>query len=214
MKRAMRVLHSPTNISGQMWEYVQGLRALGVSATALTSAQHPFGYQDDICLNLTSEPSVWRKRIKLVENFVNVLRQYDIVHFHFGGTLLPRYLDLPILKLLGKNMVMNYWGSEVRLRDVATKNNPFYDAVNVHILGNDDEKVKRMKQVSRYVEVAVVADYELFSYVAPFFERTAIIQQAIDTQKLQPVFPKPSNSNPLIVHAPSRKNVKGTSYIE
>lgn len=213
-KHTMRVLHCPTNIAGQMWEYVQGLRALGVEATALTFASHAFGYQDDICLNLPLEPSVWRRRTKLVKNFVNVLGRYDVIHFHFGGTLLPRYLDLPILKLLGKKMVMNYWGSEVRLRDLAIRNNPFYNAPNVHVLGNDNEKVKRMKQVSRYMEAAIVADYELFSYVAPFFRQTVIIPQAIDTSKYKPFFPDPDNTNPLIVHAPSRKNVKGSSYIE
>lgn len=213
-KHTIRVLHCPTNIAGQMWEYVQGLRALGVEAIALTFAPHPFGYQDDICLNLPLEPSVWRRRAKLVKNFVNVLRRYDVIHFHFGGTLLPRYLDLPILNLLGKKMVMSYWGSDVRLRDVASGNNPFYNAPNVHVLDNDDEKIKSMKRVSRYVKVAVVADYELFSYVAPFFEKTVIIPQTVDTQKFKPVFPKPGNLNPLIVHAPSRKNVKGTSYIE
>jgi glycosyltransferase involved in cell wall biosynthesis len=196
-----------------MWEYVQGLRALGIEATVLTFAPHPFGYQDDICLNLHVEPSIWRRRVKLVENFINVLRRYDVIHFHSGGTLLPHYLDLPILKLLGKKMVMNYWGSNVRLRDVAIRNNPFYNASNIH-LGNDDEKVRRMKQVSRYVKVAIVADYELFSYVAPFFRQPVIIPQAIDTVKFKPVFPNPDNSNPLIVHAPSRKDVKGTSYVE
>ena len=213
-KHTMRVLHCSNNIAGQMWEYVQGLRALGIEATALTFAPHPFGYQDDICLNLPSEPSVWRRIAKLVKNFVNVIKRYDVIHFHFGGTLLPHYLDLPILKLLGKKMVMNYWGSEVRLRDVASRNNPFYNALNVHVIGNDDEKVKRMKRVSHYVKVAIVADYELFSYVSPFFRQVAIVQQAIDTSKFKPVFPNPNNSDPLIVHAPSRKNVKGTSYIE
>lgn len=212
-KHNMRVLHCPTNIAGQMWEYVQGLRALGVEATALTFAPHPFGYQDDICLNLSLESSVWRRRIKLVKNFVNVLGRYDVIHFHFGGTLLPRCLDLPILKLLGKKMVMHYWGSEVRLKDVAIRYNPFYTA-DIDVLSNDDEKVERLKKVARYVEVAIVADYELFSYVAPFFKRTVIIPQAIDTSKFKPAFPDPYNSKPLIVHAPSRKNVKGTSYIE
>jgi glycosyltransferase involved in cell wall biosynthesis len=212
-KHAVRVLHCPTNIAGQMWEYVQGLRALGIEATALTFAPHPFGYQDDICLNLHVESSIWRRRVKLVKNFVNVLRRYDVIHFHFGETLLPHYLDLPILKLLGKKMVMNYWGSDVRLRDVAIRNNPFYNASNIH-LGNDDEKVRRMKQVSRYVEVAIVADYELFSYIAPFFRKVVIIPQSIDISRFKPVFPDPKNSNPLIVHASSRKDVKGTLYVE
>jgi hypothetical protein len=32
-KYAVRVLHCPTNIAGQMWEYVQGLRSLDIEVT-------------------------------------------------------------------------------------------------------------------------------------------------------------------------------------
>lgn len=71
-----------------------------------------------------------------------------------------------------------------------------------------------MKWVAHYIKVAIVADYELYSYVAPYFKKTVIIQQAIDTQKIKPHFPSPENKRPLIVHAPSNKNIKGTIYIE
>jgi len=115
----MRVLHCPTNIAGHAWGYAQGLRALGVDATVLTFAKHSFGYHDDVCLNLPLGPSIWKRRWKVLRNFLNVARKYDIIHFHFGGTLLPHYLDLPLLRLLGKKMVMSYLGSDIRLAAIA-----------------------------------------------------------------------------------------------
>lgn len=208
----MRVLHCPTNIAGQMWEYVQGLRSFGVDATAMTFRKHPFGYPDDLCLNLHLESGIFRIAWKVFRNFLEVVRKYDVIHFHFGKTLLPYHIDLPILKLLGKKMVMNYWGSEVRLRSIARMNNPYYDMAE-HI-GDDAKKVKSIKKVARYIKVAIVADYELESYVAPFFGKVAIVPQALKVTQFETSFPRPEKSVPLLLHAPSRKSLKGTDLIE
>ena len=216
LEYVMKVLHCPTHISGQMWEYAQGLRALGVEANVLTFAKHPFGYPDDLCLNLPLEPVIWRRRWKLVRNFLDVVRRYDVIHFHFGGTLLPRYLDLPLLRLLGKKMIMHYYGSDVRLKAIAEANNPYFCMTGDYLLelGNDDEKTKRLRQVARHIKVAIAADYELHSYVSPFFKRVVSIPQAIDTRELKPAFPDAHKGIPLIVHSPSNKAIKGTQYVE
>ena len=196
-----------------MWEYAQGLRALGVEATVLTFAGSYLNYPDDYCLHLPLESSVWKRRWKLLRNFLNIVRKYNVIHFHFGGTLLPHYLDLPLLRLLNKKMVMNYWGSDVRLESIAKVHNPYYSLMKDYHQ-NDDVIIRNLKKVSRYVKVAVVVDHELYGYVSLFFEWTVIIPQAIDTQKLHPLFPDPNNDVPLIVHAPSHKGIKGTEYVE
>lgn len=209
----MRVLHCPIHIAGQAWEYAQGLRALGVEATVMTFSQRSFGYPDNICLNLSLEHRIWRKGWKVLRNFLNVAQRYDIIHFHFGGTLLPRYLDLPLLRLLGKKMVMSYWGSDVRLASVARMRNPYYGLLKGYDR-NDNATSQKIKKVAYWVKVAVVPDYELHSYVAPFFERVVLIPQAIDAQQLKPAFPNPNKSIPLIIHSPSVKAIKGTHYVE
>jgi len=196
-----------------MWEYAEGVRALGIRATVLTFDPHPFGYQDDLCLNLSQIPQLWRRRGKLFANFLRAILSYDTLHFHCGSTLLPHYLDLPWLKLLGKKMVVSFWGSEVRLRKVAEENNPYYALVE-NTVRDDDEIIDRLQRIARYIKVAVVADYELHKYVVPFFEHVIIIPQAIDTHNIPPVFPDPQKHVPLIVHTPSHKGIKGTQYVE
>jgi len=196
-----------------MWEYAQALRTVGVETTVLTFADSYLAYPDDYCLRLPVEPSIWKRRWKLLRNFLNVARKYDVIHFHFGGTLLPHYLDLPLLRLLGKKMVMNYWGSDVRLEGIARVRDPYYSLMKDYHQ-NDDGIIRSLKKVSRYVKVAVVGDQELYGYVSPFFDRTVIIPSAIDTQNIQPLFPDPDKDVPLIVHAPSHKGIKGTQYVE
>ena len=209
----MKILQCPTNIAGQMWEYAQAVRAFGVESTVLTFAESCLGYRDDYCLRLPVEPSIWMRRWKLLRNFLSVVWRFNIIHFHFGGTLLPHRLDLPLLRLLRKKMVMNYWGSDVRLEAVAKSHNPYYGLMKDY--HQDDEVIlQNMKQVSRHVNVAVVGDHELYTYVSRFFDRTVIIPQAIDTQDIQTTFPDPQQTIPLIVHAPSHKGIKGTEYVE
>jgi glycosyltransferase involved in cell wall biosynthesis len=207
----MRVLHCPTNVAGQAWEYAQGLRALGVEAKVLTFARHPFGYPDDVCLRLPSEPSLWRRRWRLLRNFLQVVAQFDVIHFHFGGTLLPRYLDLPVLRLLGKKMVMNYWGDDIRLETVAKKANPYYDLMGYN--KDDSATVKRATRVARYISTAILPCRELYDCVSPLFKWVVIVPAAIDTTRFEVAFPNPGTKTPLVVHSPSDRNIKGTRYV-
>jgi hypothetical protein len=207
----MRVLHCPTNVAGQAWEYAQGLRALGVEAKVLTFARHPFGYPDDVCLHLPSEPSLWRRRWKLFKNFVRVIAEYDVIHFHFGGTLLPHYLDLPLLRLLRKKMVMHYHGDDIRLESVTKKANPYYPLMGYD--KDDSVTVKRAARVARYIRTAIIVNHELYDCVSPLFDRVAIVPQAIDTTHFEVAYPDPGTKTPLVVHSPSDRNIKGTRYV-
>src|SRR5207247_569787 len=42
--------------------------------------------------------------------------RFDVFHFHFGTSFLPRQLDLPLLKRMGKKVVFHFHGCEVRNR--------------------------------------------------------------------------------------------------
>jgi len=125
--------------------------------------------------------------------------------------LLPRYLDLPVMRLLGKKMVMNYWGNDIRLESVAKKANPYY-----HLMGynkDDSATVQRATRVARYISTAIIADHELYDYVSPLFDRVAIVPQAIDTTRFEVAFSNPGTKVPLVVHSPSDRNIKGTRYV-
>jgi len=209
----MRVLHCPSNISGELWEYAQGLRSLNIDSTVLTFSSHPFGYPSNINLNYLKELNFWKRKWKLSQGFLFLLKNYDIFHFHFGKTLLKKNLDLPLLRLMNKKVLMNYWGSEVRLRTIAKQKNPYYDLIG-HPSISDELKIRNLEKISRYIKTAAVADYELYSYVSPFFDRTVILPQAINTQEVHPPTIKYENTVPIVVHAPSKKNIKGTLYIE
>jgi len=208
----VRVLHAPIEIAGQLWEYADGLRMIGVNARVLTFGKHPFGYDADIIVELSNITNIHDLIGAQIKIFSDIFDKFDIFHFHFGESLIYSNFDLPALKFMGKRIVMNFWGSDVRLGEIAKKRNPFYSD-EIHI-GDDTAKVERMKILSRYVDAVLVSDYELYEYVEPYFNNIIVVPQAVDTKKLLPKYPSLENKRPKIVHAPSRTNVKGTSYIE
>lgn len=104
---------------------------------------------------------------------------------------------------------MHYWGSDIRQKSIAERKNKF---VRVKV---EDEKaiVANIRRVSRYVDTAIVEDYELYEYVRDYFKRVVVIRQAVDLSEFVPVVPPEENKKPVIVHAPSDKRIKGTEYV-
>jgi glycosyltransferase involved in cell wall biosynthesis len=212
--KKFKVLHCPVNIANQAWEYSQALKKLGIESTTLTYSRNVFNYSDDICLHLNLNKkilNIWKIPLILTNFFKSVIK-YNVFHFHFGHTLLPGNMDLPILKLLKKKMVMQYWGSDIRIEEIARKKNKYQSLIKCS-KKSDKKIIKKIKRVAKYIDVALVADYELYEYVQPFFKRIEIVLQAIDLEKITPIFPSKLNDRPLIIHAPSEMEIKGTKYI-
>jgi hypothetical protein len=122
---------------------------------------------------------------------------------------LPCNVDLPILKALGKKMVMQYWGSDVRQKSIAERNNKF---VKVKV-ENEEQIISNIKGIAKYIDTAIVEDYELHEYVRDYFKKVVVIRQAVALSEYTPVIPSVHTKKPVIVHAPSDKRIKGTEYV-
>ncbi len=209
----LRVLHCPVNIAGQAWAYARAVEEWGASAKVVTFARHPFGFPEDRCLETKAVRSRIIRWAKLRAFFLESLRDYDVVHFHFAASLLPGYKDLKVFRALGKRMVMNFWGSDARLGRETARLNPYFR----HIEGyeRDDALIAaRLRKIAQYIPVAIVPDHELYGYVSPFFHRTVVVPAAIPTREIVPEYPDPARRRPLVVHCPSKRNLKGSGFLE
>ncbi|GAK00996.1 glycosyltransferase family 1 protein [Geomicrobium sp. JCM 19055] len=120
------------------------------------------------------------------------------------------FLDVKELNEKGKKVVVHHRGSEVRMLSIARRNNP--DVV-VKKDWSEQRIKKRLQTLSKYVKVAIVNDLELVQYVTDYYERVEVVPHALNHQKIRPVFPN-ENDVPMIVHAPSHQEIKGTAEIE
>ena len=206
----MRVLLAPTEIAGQLSATARGLRAAGLDAVSCNyyRRSNPFGYPCDRELALDERKTRWGRRFRRYAFFLKALGSYDVFHFHFGRTLLHGHGDLPVLKLLGRKMVAEFWGSDVRRP--AEGLTWAMDGLPA----KDEGRIRdNLRALGRHIRVALVADLELKRYVEEYFEDVVVVPQRVVLDRFEPRFPDPGQRRPLIVHAPTNRQAKGSDAL-
>jgi hypothetical protein len=204
MAPALRVLHAPEEIAGQMMLSVLGQRELGAHATGLARI-HPFHYEPvpDIV------PS--RGRLGYLRAVTRAVSEHDLIHFYFGHSFLRHELDAPWLGRLGKRVAIEFLGSDVRMPSVEAERNPHY----VRIEMEDDARATRLMR--RWSNVtrghAIVCDHSLDAFLAPHFPHIHVVGQRVDMHALTPAPPDPQAERMRVVHSPTHLAAKGTEFV-
>jgi glycosyltransferase involved in cell wall biosynthesis len=212
-QKNMSVLHGFSSGAGQPIQISSMQRKLGIEAHCIHIGANKMGFKYDKIIpdgSLTS-------RITL---FNNLHGKYDAFHFYgfpfFGWKRTlnqnPFAFDLFMLKMLEKNVVMNFRGSEVRQKDIFEKhsNFSFKDGEDHGLFKNfpSEEQRRYIKICQAFVTSIIVPDVELGFYVPS----AKVIPRAIDLSKW-PFYGIQNEKRPLIVHAPTRRYVKGTDIV-
>ena len=146
---------------------------------------------------------------RVLRFFIVSLFKYDVFHFHFAYSLLPYNLDLPILKFFGKQIFMEYHGTDIRYK--------INEINNGHIIKNNNTKYKkksfkRQKRIKKFVDGIFVHDNELKSNLVDQCSKTYLLPLRIDLSRFKNI--EVRNERLVILHAPSKRTVKGSEYIE
>lgn len=206
-KNRLRVIHGTIEIANQMHTMAEGLKKIGVDAKTLNYYPNYLGYKSDYNLDINSFKDSNEANIETKKLASKVISENDIFHFHFGTSLTLDYSDLPLLKELGKKVVMQYWGSDVRLYSKAIKLNPY-----IKVKDMNEEGIKRkLELISKFIPDCIV-DYELAEYAKDYHSNVHYTTVAIDLSKYK-FIKETHNKKILIVHAPTSPEFKGTSYI-
>lgn len=198
-----------------MMEMCKGLKKIGAVVTECNFLPHPFfGNNSDICLNLqNTQYSETSQKIK--EFLISVQPNYDVFHFHMilalQNRFSPRLEDFEQLKRQGKKLVIQHHGSEVRRLSLASQNNPYMRERNDYI--GEETIISNLEQLSKIFDHAIVHDYELIPHIKEYYQNIHLIRHPIDLNQYLPIYPSQSNEEPLVVHAPSQRDVKGTEFI-
>jgi len=207
----MRIVQAPLNIAGQPLVISRAQRELGYKSDVIIF-NNDFSARDcDKNLRLNEEKSWFKRTSRILGNFVFCLKNYDIFHFHYGKSLLPYNLDLPILRLLGKKTIMQYWGTDVIQFDIAVKRTEYSPEEIQEVFHEQDDNEKRQKiaKMEKKVDVSVIGDYALLIYTP----KSKIIPIALDLKKIDFVGVEDKPHKLKVLHAPSNRLVKGTDHI-
>ena len=163
---------------------MNALRRKGVDARLLVfwpQKWRPNEY--DINLDLPRN-GLLRQQLVLWPALARYLPQTDIFHFYFGKTLVPKSLQIPILRAARKKSVMHFLGADIR--------------------GKRPEELEYRKKFDRWL----VGSYAATRWVPD----AEVIPPGLDLRGYRPV-PPVARERPLVVHAPSDLEKKGTQHI-
>ena len=95
----MKILHGSTDAANQAFYSVSGLRELGCEARNVRYVDSPFFLPADyeFSFDRSNRSSFPRYAGKMISFTFSAAKEYDLFHFHFGRSLLPRNLDLSLL---------------------------------------------------------------------------------------------------------------------
>ena len=179
----LRVVHCPVNTAGVPWRNVQGLRRRGVDARLVVFERYRLHPEADWSLDLP--PGLLRGQLVQWRALARLLPRTDVFHFYFGLTLVPKRLQFPILTATRKKSVFHYLGSDIR------------------------RKTREELAFGKRADAEVVGSYDALRWVP----EAEVIPPGIDAAAIEPAFPDPARTRPLIVHAPSNRRHKGTEHV-
>lgn len=198
----MKIFHGIVEIAGQMGIMCCGLKKKGHIASAYNTFHSYLGYKEHL---------VNTNIVELRKNSKKIIDFFDVFHFHYATTLEENFTDLLKIKQKGKKMIMHHWGNDVRFHDMARINNPY---VYTGDSPPNEEIHRRLSIISKYVTDAIVQDYEVLPYVQKYYKRVHILPIAIDLDRFTPAYPDKRQKRPLILHAPTNPDFKGTVHVE
>lgn len=216
MKSDFRVLHVPDSVGGNPPGLAQAERRLGVDSVSVVLRESPFGYRADRVL-ATAETGRARFEVQRWRLLLQALREYDVVHFNFGRTLVPPRLaqiDLPLLRRAGKAIFVTFQGDDARRGDVARRRGGLSLPVQLphrYTTQSDREKERRIARFDRYADGIYFLNPDL-AHSLP--RRATFMPYAhVDVAGRESPPRHDLRRRRVVLHAPSDREVKGTAHV-
>ena len=178
----MRVTHCPVNTAGVPWQNVQALRRRGVDARLVVFERYLLHPEAD--WSLERRGGFARRQLTQWRALVRLLPETDVFHFYFGLTLVPKSMQFPILRALGKRSVMHFLGSDIRGKPPAEL------------------------AWARRAGARIVGSYDAIRWVP----EAKVVPPGVDLREYVPS-PPADRKRPVVVHAPSSRRRKGTEHV-
>jgi glycosyltransferase involved in cell wall biosynthesis len=186
-----------------------------------TLIYRPYYITNDFTYNLERW---WRyKLLALVIPWVVFLwavLRYDVFQFYFDGGFLNRTigrrLELPLLKLLGKKIVVSAYGADVRVERITRELGSYnccVDCTQRLVACICDERLaeRNLEHIRRYADV-MLSMGDMIEYTPG--SRNDLFYWAIDLKKWPFVGVSLSSRPVKVVHAPNHPQFKGTRFLE
>lgn len=208
----MRILHAPFNIANVGWELAQAQRLLGHDARVVQyySSWAKFRFDENLALERFDHA---KRLAEMFRFFARAVPRYDVFHFHFGFSLLPKFVDVPILRALGKRIVFHFHGCDIKDRGILMTKDRFSACRACHPIRCNVDIPLSKRIAARYACAVFMGTPDLIE----FYPRSTWLPPPIHLDEILGATrgaPGPRVDGPLrLVHAPSDRLLKGTKYV-
>ncbi len=218
--RPLRVLHGCYEIAGQGMMLARGLAENGCDAHSLAYRVDWDGRRPDFIVELDRRATPFGKAASMLDAFARWGPRFDVFHFHFGTSFLPRHLDLPLLRAMGKKIVFHFHGCEIRDKAHMLAHQRLATCTECYPFCVPARQAKLRALAARYADRVFYSTLDLGASVP----RGVHLPLAIETDRWEraaldrplPDFARRDGVNgPVVVaHAPTNRLIKGTRYVE
>jgi glycosyltransferase involved in cell wall biosynthesis len=214
------VLHGCYEIAGQGMVLALGLRALGCEARSFAYRVDWDGRRPDLVVELDRLPGDLARGAAMLGALVRWGPSFDVFHFHFGTSFLPRLLDLPLLRAWGKPVVFHFHGCEVRRREHMVRAHRLATCTECDPFCRPAQQRWLLEQAARYAGRVFFSTLDLAESVPGGVHLPLAIEtdrwEAAATRRPLPDFEKRDGMNgPVVIaHAPTNRLIKGTRHVE
>lgn len=200
----MNVLHGMSEISGQGYYTVQGLRRNGVTAELALFSDVKTRYAADMILDRADPQGV--------RDFAErMAKKIDVFHSHAGDTLLSDQSDLDLFRENDVRIFAEFHGTEIRyiFNDVPL---PFAPRDDI----SSEERLQRQAQLLHLIDKSdgiILHSEGQYPYLPqPLDKPVYIVPLRVDIRRLVPQY-ETGHERLRIVHAPTNRRFKGTERI-
>ena len=203
----MNIFIGPHPICEHIPLYAKGFRALGHSVTTAVFADMDSVFHPSQTYDITIKHGDMEQALQIIE-------EHDVFLFLFGGSLLPENKDFEIIRKLGKKIISAFEGSDIRYwQALAQETGIDYTS----LVGKDAHTVFKPQWL--YAIQPTLRRGEIYADLVmhePSCSGMALRPGRftfcpIDLSQYQ--FNVPARDIPVVVHAPSKQAIKGTTFI-
>lgn len=211
-----RIFIGFNNVAGYASRLFKAFKALGMNADLYLQGKHNFGFDIPDAKYIIYPKNIWLQRLYVRYFFIKSLIKYDAFIFISTDTLIKNNKDLKYFKLFGKKTIIIFAGCDVQQPELTFQPHIFYSACH-----NCPKEYKDL--VGCYPETKILRTRRLEKYINIISGHPAIcdalqreylhIYQPINIEEFPENITISNNKKPVILHAPSHFDYKGTKYL-
>jgi glycosyltransferase involved in cell wall biosynthesis len=212
--RNLRIFIGPSGIGNIGAILASALEEKGIKVTVVSTGILPFqaGMKYDKVLDFEGLNKL-QKIFKYLYYFLKFFFRHNAFIFLSDATLLPYKLDLPLLKLFHKKTIVWFMGSDIKHYEsfeAAAKR----AGIKFYKAKDQGAGPKALKRKSRMIHTVEKYAYYIVTdpSIAQLLTREYVMFYApLDIDSIR--YNNIANPKPIVVHAPTSDEYKGTSYI-